>query len=233
MLLVKIAAILPAAGSGSRMGIKTKKQYFELAGTPLVGYALKTMEACSVVQNIVIVVTPGEEEYCRSTVVDKLGLNKVAAIVPGGKERQDSVYNGLLALSPDTDIVVVHDGARPLFSRDILESVIEAAQNYGAATCAVPAKDTVKLADEDNFVTRTLPREHTWLVQTPQAFRYELIIEAHRRARAHNFLATDDTALVEFLGGQVKLVMGSYDNIKITTLEDLDVALARIRAATG
>jgi 2-C-methyl-D-erythritol 4-phosphate cytidylyltransferase len=215
------------------MGIKTKKQFLELAGTPLVGYALKTMEACPVVQQIVIVVGPGEEDYCRGAVVDKLGLNKVAAIVPGGKERQDSVYNGLLALSPDTDIVVVHDGARPLFSLDILQSVIAAAQNHGAAACAVPAKDTVKLADEENFVTRTLPRDHTWLVQTPQAFRYELITEAHRKARVDNFIATDDTALVESLGGQVKLVMGSYDNIKITTVEDLDVALARIRAATG
>lgn len=228
--MVKIAAIVPAAGSGTRMRMNTKKQFLALAGTPLVGYALKTMETSLAVQEIVIVASPGEEGYCRSAVVEKLGLNKVAAIVPGGKERQDSVYNGLLALSPDTDIVIVHDGVRPFFSLDILAAVIAAAQTHGAATCAVPAKDTVKLANEDNFVTRTLPRNHTWLVQTPQAFRYELIMEAHRRARGDNLLATDDTALVESLGGRVKIVMGSYENIKITTPEDLDMAMAIIKA---
>lgn len=228
--MVKIAAIVPAAGSGTRMRMNTKKQFLALAGTPLVGYALKTMETSPAVQEIVIVASPGEEGYCRSAVVEKLGLNKVAAIVPGGKERQDSVYNGLLALSPDTDIVIVHDGVRPFFSLDILAAVIAAAQTHGAATCAVPAKDTVKLANEDNFVTRTLPRNHTWLVQTPQAFRYELIMEAHRRARGDNLLATDDTALVESLGGRVKIVMGSYENIKITTPEDLDMAMAIIKA---
>lgn len=231
--MVKAAAIVPAAGSGTRMGMKTKKQFLALDGTPLLGYALKTMEACPAVQDIVIVASPGEEDYCRTAVVEKLGLNKVAAIVPGGKERQDSVYNGLLALSPEFDIVVVHDGVRPLFSLDILNLVISAAETYGAATCAVPAKDTVKLAGEDNFVTRTLPRDRTWLVQTPQAFRYELIVEAHRRARSDNLLATDDTALVESIGGRIKIVMGSYDNIKITTPEDLNVALAIIRAAAG
>lgn len=231
--MVKVAAIVPAAGSGTRMGTKTKKQFLALAGIPLLGYALKTLETCPVVRSIVIVAGPGEEDYCRSAVVEKLGLNKVAAIVPGGKERQDSVYSGLLALSPEFDIIVVHDGVRPLFSLNILESVIAAAQTHGAAACAVPAKDTVKLADENNFVTSTLPRDRTWLVQTPQAFRCELIMEAHRRARADNLLATDDTALVESIGGQVKIVMGSYENIKITTPEDLELAAAIIRAAAG
>lgn len=231
--MVRVAAIVPAAGSGTRMGTKTKKQFLALAGIPLLGHALKTLETCPVVRSIVIVAGPGEEDYCRSAVVEKLGLNKVAAIVPGGKERQDSVYSGLLALSPEFDIIVVHDGARPLFSLNILESVIAAAQTHGAAACAVPAKDTVKLADENNFVTRTLPRNRTWLVQTPQAFRRELIMEAHRRARADNLLTTDDTALVESIGGQVKIVMGSYENIKITTPDDLELAAAIIRAAAG
>ncbi|MDD4335695.1 MAG: 2-C-methyl-D-erythritol 4-phosphate cytidylyltransferase [Desulfotomaculaceae bacterium] len=231
--MVKIAAIVPAAGSGTRMGMKTKKQFLALAGIPLVGYALKTMEASPAVQEIIIVVTPGEEGYCYGAVVEKLGLNKITAIVPGGKERQDSVYNGLLALSPDTDIVIIHDGVRPFFSLDILAAVVAAAQTHGAATCAVPAKDTVKLANEDNFVTRTMPRNHTWLVQTPQAFRYKLIVEAHRRARDNSLLATDDTALVESLGRRVKIVMGSYENIKITTPEDLDMAMAIIKAVGG
>lgn len=230
-MLVKIAAVVVAAGSGSRMGTKAKKQFLALDGTPLVGYALKILDASHMIGNIVVVVSPGDEEYCRTAVADRLGINKAAAIVPGGKERQDSVYNGLLALSHDTDIVVVHDGARPFFSSVILESVIEAAQVHGAATCAVPAKDTVKLAGEDGFVTGTLPRGRTWLTQTPQAFRYELIIEAHRRAREDNILVTDDAALVELLNRPVKIVMGSYDNIKITTPEDMAVARTIIRAS--
>lgn len=228
-MLVKIAAVVVAAGSGSRMGTKAKKQFLALEGTPLLGYALKTLDASHMIGSIVVVVSSGDEEYCRTAVVDRLGINKAAAIVPGGKERQDSVYNGLLALSDDTDIVVVHDGARPFLSPVILASVIEAAQVYGAATCAVPAKDTVKLAGEDGFVTETLLRGRTWLAQTPQAFRYELIIEAHRRACEDNFLATDDAALVESLNRPVKIVMGSYDNIKITTPEDMAVARTIIR----
>ncbi len=229
--MAKIGAIVPAAGSGLRMGMGTKKQYLALAGIPLLGYALKIMETSSAVQEIVVVVGPGEEDYCCDAVVKKLGLNKIAAIVQGGSERQDSVYNGLLALSPNTDIVVVHDGVRPFFSQDTLADVVAAAQKYGAATCAVPAKDTVKLGDEDRFVARTLPRDRTWLVQTPQAFRYKLLITAHRRAQEDNLLVTDDTALVESIGGQVKIIMGTYENIKITTPEDLDVARAIIEAA--
>lgn len=229
--MAKIGVIIPAAGSGIRMGMSIKKQYLTLAGVPLLGYALKTMEDSPTVQEIVVVVGPGEENYCCDAVVKKLGLNKIAAIVQGGSERQDSVYNGLLALSPDIDIVVVHDGVRPFLNQDILVEVVAAAQKYGAATCAVPAKDTVKLSDEDKFVTRTLPRDCTWLVQTPQAFRYKLLMTAHRRAQEDNLLVTDDTALVESLGGQVKIIMGAYENIKITTPEDLDVARAIIETA--
>ncbi len=231
--MVKIAAIILAAGSGTRMGANLKKQYLVLAGVPLVGYALKTMEACPAVREIVIVAGSGEEGYCRSAVVENLGLNRVAAIVPGGKERQDSVYNGLLALSPDTDIVVIHDGVRPFFSLDILNAVVASAQKHGAATCAVPAKDTVKLTDDHGFVTGTLSRGHTWLVQTPQAFLYKLIMAAHRQARDGGLQATDDAALVESCGGRVKIVMGSYENIKITTPVDLDVAKAIIKASGG
>lgn len=226
----KIAAVVPAAGRGSRMGMGERKQFLSLAGIPVLGHVLKVLEASLVIQSIVIVVGPGEENYCRSAVVDKLGIGKVAAIVPGGIERQDSVYSGLLALSPDTGIVVVHDGARPLLSPEGLTKVVEAAQTYGAATCAVPVKDTVKLAGKDGFVSRTLPRGQLWLTQTPQAFHYEIILSAHRRAREKNFMGTDDAGLVELLGLPVKLVPGSYKNIKITTPEDLIMAAAIIEA---
>lgn len=228
--MVKVAAVVPAAGCGTRMGSDMKKQFLALAGVPILGYVLKTFEASRLVQAIVVAVGKEEEEYCRRAVVDKLGLKKVTAIVHGGKERQDSVYSGLLALAPDTDIVVIHDGVRPLMSNENLETVIEAALSFGAATCAVPVKDTVKLAGKDGFVAETLPRNRLWLTQTPQAFRYGVILEAHRRAREEKYYATDDAALVEMLGMPVKLVDGNYQNIKITTPEDLIVASAMLEA---
>ncbi|MDD4237510.1 MAG: 2-C-methyl-D-erythritol 4-phosphate cytidylyltransferase [Desulfotomaculaceae bacterium] len=229
--MVKVAAVVPAAGCGHRMGSDIKKQFLTLAGVPILGYVLRILEASLSVQAIVLAVGEGEEEYCRQAVVEKLGLRKIAAIVHGGKERQDSVYSGLLALAPDTDIVVIHDGVRPLLRDENLEMVIGAAMQYGAATCAVPVKDTVKLAQADSFVAETLPRDRLWLTQTPQAFRYEAILNAHRCAREANFRATDDAALVERLGMTVKLVYGNYQNIKITTPEDLVVASALLKAA--
>lgn len=228
--MVKVAAVVPAAGCGNRMGSDIKKQFLTLSGSPILGYVLKTLEASSSVQAIVIAVGEGEEEYCRQYVVDKLGLKKVTAVVRGGKERQDSVYSGLLALAPDTDIVVIHDGVRPLLNNENLETVIEAALRFGAATCAVPVKDTVKLARKDGFVAETLPRNSLWLTQTPQAFRYEVILDAHQCAHEENFQATDDAALVERLGKPVKLVDGNYRNIKITTPEDLIVASALLES---
>jgi len=229
--LVKVAAVVPAAGCGNRMGSDIKKQFLALDGIPILGYALRVLEASQSVQAVVVAVGEGEEEYCRQAVVDKLGLRKITAIVSGGKERQDSVYSGLLALAADTDIVVIHDGVRPLLSVENLEQVIGDALKYGAATCAVPVKDTVKMAREGGFVGKTLPRNRLWLTQTPQAFQYQVILEAHRLAREQNFSATDDAALVERLGLAVKLVDGNYRNIKITTPEDLIVAAAMLEAA--
>ena len=229
--MVKVAAVVPAAGCGNRMGSDIKKQFLALDGIPILGYALRVLEASQSVQAVVVAVGEGEEEYCRQAVVDKLGLRKITAIVSGGKERQDSVYSGLLALAADTDIVVIHDGVRPLLSVENLEQVIGDALKYGAATCAVPVKDTVKMAREGGFVGKTLPRNRLWLTQTPQAFQYQVILEAHRLAREQNFSATDDAALVERLGLAVKLVDGNYRNIKITTPEDLIVAAAMLEAA--
>jgi 2-C-methyl-D-erythritol 4-phosphate cytidylyltransferase len=228
--LVKVAAVVPAAGIGNRMGSQVKKQFLALAGVPILGYVLRILDTSPLVHSIVVAVGEGEEEYCRHAVVNKLGLRKITAIVQGGKERQDSVYSGLLALAPDTDIVVIHDGVRPLLSGENLETVIGAALEFGAATCAVPVKDTVKLAGDGGFVTETLPRDRLWLTQTPQAFSYEVILDAHRRSREDRFNATDDAALVERLGTAVKLVEGSYRNIKITTPEDLVVASALLEA---
>ncbi|OPY57276.1 MAG: 2-C-methyl-D-erythritol 4-phosphate cytidylyltransferase [Pelotomaculum sp. PtaU1.Bin035] len=228
--MVKVAAVVPAAGRGARMGVKTKKQYLLLEGIPVVGRVLKVISDSPVVQSIILVTSPGEEAYCRTAIVERLGIPKIAAIVPGGNERQESVYNGLLALSSDTGIVIVHDGARPLLSPEGLAAVVDAAVNHGAATLAVPVKDTVKLAGEGGFVAGTLPRDRIWLTQTPQAFRYSLILEAHQRALETKQSGTDDAGLVELLGIPVKIVAGSYENLKITTNEDLIIASAIIRA---
>lgn len=226
--MVKAAAIVPAAGRGARMGTAVRKQYLCLEGIPVIGRTLRVLADCPLIHDIVLVTGPGEESYCHTEIVERLHIHKVAAIVPGGNERQESVYNGLLALSADTDIVVIHDGARPLLRQSDLTAVLNAAEAYGAATLAVPVKDTVKLSDSHEFVADTLPRQFLWLIQTPQAFRCQLIIEAHRRAIECGYTGTDDAALVEKLRQPVKIVAGSYDNLKITTPEDLLIAAALI-----
>lgn len=227
--MVKVAAIVPAAGHGARMGTAVRKQYLCLEGIPVIGRTLRVLAGCPLIHDIVLVTGPGEESYCHTEIVERLHIRKVAAIVPGGNERQESVYNGLLALYADTDIVVIHDGARPLLRQSDLAAVLNAAEEYGAATLAVPVKDTVKLADSHEFVADTLPRQFLWLIQTPQAFRCQLIIEAHRRAIECGYTGTDDAALVEKLRQPVKIVAGSYDNLKITTPEDLLIAAALIK----
>ncbi|MCL6639012.1 MAG: 2-C-methyl-D-erythritol 4-phosphate cytidylyltransferase [Firmicutes bacterium] len=226
-------AVVPAAGRGARMGTSVPKQFLFLAGLPLVGHVLRTLEDCPRITGVVLVAAPGEEDYCREEIVVPLGLNKVAAVVAGGRTRQESVYRGLAALPRGTDIVVVHDGARPLLGRAELDRVVDAAARHGAATCAVPAKDTVKMAGEDFTVAETLPRERLWLTQTPQAFRFQTLMDAHVRARESGRCGTDDAVLVEMTGRPVKLVPGSYENIKVTTPEDLVVAEALVSARTG
>ena len=228
--MVKVGAVIPAAGQGTRMGAATPKQYLELNGRPILSYALKTLADCPSVECLVLVCSPGDEEHCRTNIIERLGIKKSVKIVPGGNERQKSVYNGLLALSDDTDIAVIHDGARPLLKPEDLLRVIEAARQYGAATLAAPAKDTVKVADERGMVVSTLKRESLWLIQTPQAFNYDLIMRAHQQATQTGFKGNDDASLVEVLGEPVSIVTGSYANIKITTQEDLLIATAYLRS---
>ena len=224
--MARVGVIVPAAGQGARMGALMPKQYLELAGLPVLGHTLRVLTSSPAVNELVLVCPPGEEDYCRNMILAPLGIPKISAIVPGGKERQESVYNGLLALSAATELVVIHDGARPLLRREHLEAVLAAATEWGAATLAVPVKDTVKLAGANLLVDSTLPRERLWLTQTPQAFAYSLLIKAHRQAMQDGFLGTDDAALVEALGEPVRLVEGSYSNLKITTAEDLLIAEA-------
>ena len=222
---MKVSAIIPAAGLGTRMG-GIKKSYMELAGKPILAYTLATFQRCPFIDSIVIVTAKGDESRCIQDVVKTYGLNKPFSVVAGGDTRQESVYNALRELSSNTDIVVIHDAVRPLVTEDMIIQSIDGAKQYGSAIVAVPVKDTIKESDDDGFVTKTLDRRKLWAIQTPQTFKYDLIMKAHLYARDNNIQATDDAFLVEQIGQKVKLIMGSYENIKITTPEDIIIAKA-------
>lgn len=230
MWLAKVSAIVVAAGRSTRMGDGPKKQYRLLAGRPVLVHTLQILAHTPLVGEMVLVVPPGEEPWCREEIVNRYGLSKVMAVVPGGDTRQESVWAGLEVLTPG-GVVLVHDGVRPFVTPEQIERVTDAAWEVGAATLGVPPKDTVKLDTPDGTSARTLPRGHLWLVQTPQAFRYEVLVEAHRLAREQGFAGTDDTSLAEFAGYAVRMVNGSYANIKITTPEDWAFAEALVGGA--
>ncbi len=223
--MAETLAIVVAAGRSSRMGEGPKKQYRLLAGRPVLSRTLDVFERAPTVSGVVLVVSPGEEDWCREEVVARFGLTKVKAVVPGGAARQDSVRAGLQALRR-CELVLVHDGVRPFITARQIAAVAEAARECGAATLAVPPKDTVKMGAPDGAPVSTLSRDNLWLVQTPQAFRFDLLVDAHRLARERGYSGTDDTSLAEFAGYAVRMVPGSYTNIKITTPEDLAFAEA-------
>jgi 2-C-methyl-D-erythritol 4-phosphate cytidylyltransferase len=221
----KNVAIVPAAGLGRRMGGQ-KKTYLALAGLPVLTHTLRALEACAAITAIIVVTTPGDEEFCLREVIEPAGIRKVTAVLPGGKTRQDSVAIGLAsvpAIAETASVVIVHDGARPLVTIDIIERTIAAAETKGAAIAAVRVKDSIKEVSE-GVVTKTLARDTLYAVQTPQAFDRELLRRAHKRASEDGFIGTDEASLVERLGVEITVVEGSYENIKITTPEDLLVA---------
>ncbi|MDZ4184402.1 MAG: 2-C-methyl-D-erythritol 4-phosphate cytidylyltransferase [Desulfuromonadales bacterium] len=223
-------AIIPAAGTGSRMQAGVNKQYLLLAGRPILFHTLALFAAHPRIDRICIVVPAGEIDYCRSEIVERYGLAKVSAIIAGGLTRQDSVANGLLGCNAaDDDLVIVHDGARPLLGVADLDALLDAAAQSGAATLGVPVKDTIKEV-QDGVIVATPERSSLWQVQTPQIFRYQLLLAAHRQARIDAFAGTDDAMLVERLHHPVTMVAGSYCNIKITTPEDLAIASAFLAA---
>lgn len=227
--MASVYAVVVAAGRSTRMGTGVDKQLLSLAGRPVLWYTLRVFEEAAVVTGYVLVVPAGRENYFNRLVLDEWRFGKLAAAVAGGDQRQESVWRGLSAVPPDTPVVLVHDGARPLVSVTEVTAVAKEAGRWGAATLAVPVKDTVKEADQRGFVVRTPPREALWLTQTPQGFTYALLMQAHREGREKGFSATDDAALVEALGHPVRLVHGSYRNIKITTPGDLAVAEVLLR----
>ena len=251
----KTAAVVLAAGSGKRMGTSVHKQYLLIKGKPVIYYTLRAFEL-SEVDEIILVTGADEIDYCSREIVEKYNFQKVRAVIAGGKERYDSVYEGLKALS-DCDYVLIHDGARPLISSVLINANISCVQEKEACITAVPAKDTIKVVDNKGYVADTLERSKLWQIQTPQTFSYELIYQAYRvlikseentaepeqtlpydsllnkqkvkklqenRGQVH---VTDDAMVVELLTDiPVKLVRGSYQNIKITTPEDLKIAEA-------
>jgi 2-C-methyl-D-erythritol 4-phosphate cytidylyltransferase len=229
---MKVIALVPAAGMGKRMGAEINKQYLLLAGKPIVAHTLQVLEDAPFIDDIHVIVPEAEIPYCREHVVERYGFTKVRGIVAGGPERQHSVMNGLRKLTgmDDDDVILIHDGVRPFISLSILEKSVETARKWDGALVAVPVKDTVKIV-ENGVVRETPARETLWLAQTPQAFRYSIIMAAHEIAAAERYLGTDDASLVEWMGKDVHIVLGDYRNIKITTPEDLVLAEAFLAEA--
>lgn len=221
-----ITAIVLAAGRGTRMESRIQKQYMEVHGKPLVYYALKAFEESSV-DEVILVTGRGEQEYCRKEIVEVFGFEKVSGIVAGGNERYLSVYEGLKEASA-CDYVLIHDGARPCVTVEMIEDAIVGAKAYGACVVGMPVKDTIKIADEDRFTQSTPDRNYIWMIQTPQAFSYKLIYESYTKLLASEKLqidVTDDAMVVETMSSKrVKMIYGSYENIKVTTPEDIPVA---------
>jgi 2-C-methyl-D-erythritol 4-phosphate cytidylyltransferase len=215
-----VTAIVPAAGSGVRFGGVVPKQYLPMAGLPLLAWTLRALAASGQVDCTVLAVAAGQEARCRAEILEPNGL-RVDRLVSGGADRQASVYAGLSEVPADTDLVLVHDGARPLVTAQIIRVAVEAAEADGAAVVALPVTDTIKVADGERRVEDTLPRGRLWAAQTPQVFRAAWLREAHAKALTDGFRGTDDSVLVERLGYTVRLVPGSPDNLKITTVADL------------
>lgn len=222
-----VSAIIPAAGYGRRMGAEVNKQYLELGGLPIVGRTLQTFSALPEIDEIILVVRADEMELAFTQIVQAFGAGKTK-VIPGGATRQESVARGVKAVDPECQLVVVHDGARPLVDPNLIRETIAVARVHGAAIAAVPVKDTIKVV-RDSVVVDTPSRATLWSVQTPQAFQHDLLKRAHQHGPTRG--ATDDASLVEGLGYPVTVVMGSYRNLKITTPEDLILAEILLKGA--
>lgn len=218
----RTAAVIPAGGSGVRMGSSRPKQFMELAGKPVICHTLEIFERAGSIDTVHLVVPPGSEELCREEIIKKWGFKKVPRVVKGGETRQDSVFLGLKSLSGGFDRVAIHDGVRPFLSPDLLEKAVsECVEEVDGVVVAIPCKDTPKQAGESGFISSTLKRDDLFLAQTPQVFRFDILREAFERAEKDGYQGTDDSALVERIGGKVRIVPGDAVNIKITTPEDM------------
>ena len=227
---MRTAAIIPAAGAGARMGMDKAKQYLDLHGKPLLAVTLEKFQICPAVQGIILVVARDQVEYCTQEIIEPHHLTKVEKVVEGGERRQDSVRFGVEASEGRYELILIHDGVRPLIDPKLIEKVVAAGEKERAVITALPVKETVKEVDGKDRVIKTCDRSRLRMVQTPQIFRYEDILEAHRRALREGWEAvTDDALLVEKMGIPVRVIEGSETNIKITTPHDM--VLARLYEA--
>ncbi|OPJ54926.1 2-C-methyl-D-erythritol 4-phosphate cytidylyltransferase [Alkalithermobacter paradoxus] len=215
------SAIIVAAGKGKRMNKDINKQYIKLMDKEIIYYTISAFDNNTNINEIIVVISKDEEEYFKSNILNKYKFSKNIKIAYGGKERQDSVYNGLKLLSDNSEIVLIHDGARPFISDNIINDVIRETKDKKAVVVGVPVKDTIKIVDENEYVKDTPHRNLLWSVQTPQSFHVNIIKEAYNNAYKDNYYGTDDSMIVERYGYKVKMLFGSYENIKITTGEDL------------
>jgi len=223
-----VTAVFPAAGSSKRMGGGLNKNLLKIMGEPILIRTLKTFSRVERINFLIVIVAAHEVETVEDLLRGTKGL-KPWRVTIGGSERQFSIANGLKLLPSDAEIILVHDAARPLVTVKTIDEVIDTAEKFGGAIAAVPAKDTIKIVDAEGFVKYTPPRSELVTVQTPQGFKREILLQAYEKAAAENFLGTDDASLVERLGAKIKIVVSSYDNIKITTPEDISVAETFLR----
>jgi len=219
-------AIIVGGGKGLRMNSSTPKQFLQLKNRPVIAYALEAFGACDKINEIYLVVSKGEVEFCSETLLPSLEPAKPIHLVEGGLRRQDSVYNGLLAMEGHEGVVVIHDGVRPFVTPTQITECIAGAETSGACLLGMPVGDTLKRVGSTQMIEETISRDNMWQAQTPQAFQYTLIRQAHDRAAREGFAGTDDASLVERCGGKVKVIKGSAGNIKITLPEDLVMAEA-------
>jgi 2-C-methyl-D-erythritol 4-phosphate cytidylyltransferase len=225
MSILTASAILLAGGSGKRMQTQLPKQFLLLGSKPIVFHSFDLLQALPEIHEIVVVCAPDYQKLFL-----EIPFTKSVRFAHPGKRRQDSVYNGLLATSPDYSLICIHDAARPLIDKILVYRVLEAASQVGAATAAMPLKFTVKESTNQNYVKATLDRTHLWEIQTPQVVNREILLEGFRQAEIHKLTVTDDVSLAELIGREVKLVEGSHVNLKITTPEDLAIATNFLQA---
>ena len=221
-------AVIVAAGKGKRMGTEISKQFLPLGGKEILVHTVQKFEKAKNIRDIILV-TGADSLQDVQEMAQEYGWEKIVSIVAGGKERQDSVWNGLQQVAADTEIILIHDGVRPFVTEDILNISIETALEMGGCVAGVPAKDTIKVCDGENIAIATPDRNALWQIQTPQTFRKERIVKAYEQAKEDGFVGTDDASFAEHCGYPVKVIMGSYRNIKITTKEDLIIGEAFLK----
>lgn len=222
---MKVTCIVPSAGKGRRLKVKEDKPFVMLEGKPLLSHTLKALEDSAVIDKIIVAVSRNKLKACEN-IVKKYKFRKVCAVVCGGKRRFGSVKNALRKVK-DADFILIHDGVRPFIDRSQIKKLLAAAKRFGGAISAIPARQTLKFISVNSFVVRTPERKFLWEAQTPQVFRKDLIVEAYKKAKDRN--VTDDSSLVERLGHKVKILKGSFRNIKVTTREDLELAKILIK----